>query len=315
MKIGAFYSDNPFAGWVQCEGFVDVLKRMGHEVVGVAIPPVTKITLEDAKRINKPVDDCDLIIVSGPEHVSKWIRAFYPMWGKLKAPKVAWYHESFVRDDYSLNFADVEHLADFHMFPDKRDAELYKGEWLPLGVDTEMFNPGQIWPVRDVEVGFIGLMYPKRAEFASALKTLLPDIKIDYRYGYQSEHGLIPSIAAFDFDGLNIRKSMQLLSESYRRIKVFVTFPSMSSVLVAKVLESMACGCLLIAPRQDVPLEGMWSYDASCGAEECASLIRKATETDVTKLGLQASNYVSQNHRMELRFDKIFAKVGVCVPS
>src|SRR5882724_9785819 len=104
MKIAAFYSDSPFAGWVQSEGFVDVLKRMGHEVVGIGVPPVTQITKEAAAKVNKPIDDCDLIIVSGPEWLRKWILAFYSDWAKLKAPKVAWYHESFVREDFTLDY-------------------------------------------------------------------------------------------------------------------------------------------------------------------------------------------------------------------
>jgi hypothetical protein len=140
MKIAAFYSDSPFAGWVQAEGFADVLRRMGHEVVPIPVPPVSQVSREQAERINKPIDDCDLVLVSGPEHLRKWIRTFYKHWDSLKMPKVGWYHESFVREDYSLDYKTFEGMFDFHFFPDKADAEKYKGEWLPLGVDTEMFN-------------------------------------------------------------------------------------------------------------------------------------------------------------------------------
>ena len=55
MKIAALYSDSPFAGWVQAEGFADVLKRMGHDVTAIAVPPVTKITQQDADLINHPI--------------------------------------------------------------------------------------------------------------------------------------------------------------------------------------------------------------------------------------------------------------------
>jgi glycosyltransferase involved in cell wall biosynthesis len=327
VKIAAFYSASPFAGWVQSEGFVDVLKRM-HRVIPIGVPPVSKIDRALAEKVNKPIDDCDLIIVSGPEHLRKWITAFYPNWENLKIPKVAWYHESFVRDDYTLDFKDYERMFDFHFFPDRADAEKYKGEWLPLGVDTEMFSPvprghkcgswetglpkwdAPLEPVeRDIDVAFIGLMYPKRAKFVEELKPHLGDIKIDMRSAIQSERGLLPAIAVYDFEGLNIRRSMELLAETYRRIKVFVTFPSLSNVLVAKVLESLACGCKLVAPKQPVELLGCFQYES---AYQCAEAIFDARQQIILDDG---AGYVQRNHRMELRFEQIFSKVGVCQTS
>ena len=325
MKIAAFYSDSPFAGWVQCEGFVDVLKRMGHEVVSIAVPPVTQITREQAEKINKPIDECDVILVSGPEHLRKWIEAFYPNWASLKAPKVAWYHESFVRDDYSLDYGKFAGMFDFHFFPDRNDAEKYKGEWLPLGVDTEMFNPSplkynplqqmriQLHVERDIDVAFIGLMYPKRAEFVRELRPHLGDIDLRIMSACQSEKGLIPAISVFDADGLNIRRSMELLAETYRRIKVFVTFPSLSNVLVAKVLESMACGCSLVAPKQgSLPADTYWAYDSPY---QCAESIRTALQQGAPKWHpeREPSQYIYERHRMELCFEQIFQKL--CLPS
>lgn len=306
MKIAAFYSDSPFAGWVQTHGFAEVLERMGHEVVRIAIPPVTQVTKELAEKVNKPIDDCDLIIVSGPEHLRKWIIAFYPQWNSLKIPKVAWYHESFVREDYTLDYAHYEAMFDYHFFPDRSDADKYKGEFLPLGVDTEMFSPHPAVE-RDIDVAFIGLMYPKRARFVGELKPHLGDIHIKYLIGCQSERGLIPSIGVWDADGLNIRRSMQLLAETYRRIKVFVTFPSLSNVLVAKVLESLACGCKLVAPKQPVEIGYYYPYESPY---ECAEQIHNALQYSETN-----EKYVVKHHRMELRFEQIFEKVGMCQTS
>lgn len=308
MKIAAFYSDSPFAGWVQAEGFCDVLKRMGHEVVPIGVPPVTQITQAMADKVNKPIDDCDLVIVSGPEWLRKWIQAFYPNWGKLKCPKVGWYHESFIREDFTLDYANFEGMFDFHFFPDKADAEKYQGDFLPLGVDTGMFSSGAA--ERDIEVGFIGLMYPKRAAFVQELTPHLGDIQIKYMTAFQSERGLIPSIAVWDADGLNIRRSMQLLAETYRRIKVFVTFPSLSNVLVAKVLESMACGCNLVAPMQPVGLDG--SYLPYRSAYQCAEMIREALAGRGAVVSPSATAHL---HSMELRFNQIFQKVGLCQTS
>jgi glycosyltransferase involved in cell wall biosynthesis len=306
MKIAAFYSDSPFAGWVQCEGFADVLRHMGHEVTAIAIPPVTQVTQELADKVNKPIEDCDVVIVSGPEHLRKWIQHFYHGWNKLKCPKIGWYHESFVREDYSLDYANFEGMFDFHFFPDRADAEKYKGTFLPLGVDTHIFKtdyePGYGEARRDIDIAFIGLMYPKRQRFVEELTPHLGDIKIKYMTACQSERGLIPAIGVWDADGLNIRRSMELLAETYRRIKVFVTFPSLSNVLVAKVLESMACGCILVAPKQPVDLLG--GYLPYEGAYQCAEMIRRANVTINPSV-------VANANRMELRFEEIFRKCQI----
>lgn len=66
-------------------------------------------------------------------------------------------------------------------------------------------------------------------------------------------------------------------------------------------LESMACGCALVAPPQPVDLQ-YFKYE---GAYQCAQMIRKALERPVVSY--------PHGHEMENRFDQIFQKVGVCV--
>lgn len=330
MRIACFYSDNLWAGWVQNRGFPEIVRRMGHEIVDIPIPPTKQVTRAQVEKINKPIDDCDIALISGPEHLKLWITQFYP---DLKIPKVGWFHESFVRDDYQLNINDFKWLDHF-FFPDPDDAEKYKGEWLPLGVDTEMFSPpwddrigcwcatsqenrigGVVYhrpvihyeeckgtPIRTIDVAFIGLMYEKRQEY---LKKLLPLLKgIDIRIG---------NVIVQDLDGINIRKSMELLAETYRRIKVFLCLPTLSTVLVAKVLEAMACGCYLVAPKQNEKyLDGHFTpYDS---LQQCVDGIKDALKNpnreEEARLGCED---VHKNHRMELRIEKLLASVGVAV--
>ncbi len=307
MKIAAFHSDNIYSGWVQAQGFAEILTRMGNEVVSVPVPARTrKISKAMADKINKPIDDCDLTIVSGPEWLSKWIQTFYPHWNALKMPKVGWYHESFVREDFKLDFKHYEKMYDFHFFPDKADAEKYGHPWLPLGVDTEIFSTQPVVE-RDIPVAFIGNMYPKRARFVESLKPFLGDIDIVMRYPNQTDgEWTIPAICVYDFDGLNVRRSAELLAEAYRRIKVLVTFPALSNVLVAKVLESLACGCALVAPKQPVNLRGHYDYETP---EQCAKQIRSALAN--YDPDSNASLLVDHSHRMELRFEQIFERVGL----
>lgn len=313
MKIAAFFSQSPFASWGQAEGFARVLKRMGHDVVDIPIPPVKTVTSSQIAKINKPVDDCDLIIVSGPEHLRDWINQFYPHWNNIKAPKAGWYHESFIREDQTIVFENFRSMFDFHFFPDKDDAEKYNGKHLPLGVDVDMFRRAECccnydngegctycgWK-RDIDSAFIGLMYPKRQRFAEELKPYLKGLKLRIANG---------NILVHDFDGINLERSTELLAETYRRINVFVAFPSVCNVLVAKILESMASGCYLVASEQPVELKNYASYKT---AKECAREIREALEANIyrEKIARQGREEVHKNHRMELRFEKLFEVVG-----
>jgi hypothetical protein len=316
MKIAAFYSDSPYASWGQSRGFARVLSRMGHQVTEIAIPPVQKIRSDQAERINKPIADHDLLLVSGPEHLGPWIKQFYKGWDGLKIPKVGWYHESFVREDYSLNFEDYKPWLDFHFFPDKDDAAKYKGEFLPLGIDTKMFHPGDLassatldyadthggprhcYPERDVPCAFIGLMYPKRERFYREVMKHVRGIDMRVCNG---------TITVSDLDGINVEKSTELLASQYRRIQVFVTFPSLSNVLVAKILESMASGCALVCPKQPVRMHHHFAYETP---EQCAAQILVALEADA-HFGELAAEYVRDEHAMELRFEQLFQKVGL----
>ena len=330
MKIAAFFSDSPFASWKQSRGFAAVLRRMCHEVVDTAIPPVNRVTRTQVERINKPIDDCDLILVSGPEHLKDWINQFYAHWGKFKAPKIGWYHESFeAREDYKLTFQNFEGMFDFHFFPDKDDAEKFGGTHLPLGVDTEMFTNAECvcggdknsgtniprfsiacakcdgvglgFPKRDIDCAFIGLMYPKRQRFYEELKPFLKGINLRVAPG---------NVVVHDIDGMNVQKTAELMAETYRRIKIFVSFPSVCNVLVAKILESMACGCYLVAPKQPVELKNYAGYTT---AKECAREIREAMEANVyrEKIARQGCEDVHREHRMELRFEEVFRLVGL----
>jgi hypothetical protein len=310
LKIAAFFSDSPFASWGQSRGFATVLRRMGHEVVDIPVPPGQRVTASQVARINKPIDDCELILVSGPEHLRDWINQFYPHWNKLKAPKVGWYHESFIREDYTLNYENFRGMFDYHVFPDKDDAEKYKGEWLPLGVDTEMFCREQFsgsareyweYPARDIECAFIGLMYPKRQRFYEELKPFLKGIPLRVANGNIVVHGI---------NGMDVERTARLMAETYRSIKVFVTFPSICNVLVAKILESMASGCYLVAPKQPLELK---NYAAYSNAKECAREIREALELDPyrEKLASAGCEEVHKNHRLELRIEAILSMVGM----
>lgn len=317
MKIAAFFSDSPFASWGQSHGFAAVLRRMGHEVADIPVPAgyrqMRQIKRAVLDKINKPIDDCELILVSGPEHLKGWIEQFYPQWVKLEAPKVGWYHESFVREDYTLNFDDYRSMFDFHVFPDADDAKKYGGTHLSLGVDAEMFRTAEMFPPsnpywtdpngfwksnrRDIDCAFIGLMYPKRQRFYEALRPHLNGLAIKMPPG---------GVLVHDMDGMNVQKTAELLAEQYRRIKVFVAFPTLSNVLVAKPLEAGACGCAVVTDKSH-GLKNVVTYDEQ-RPETLVDIVRHLLTNDAAReqLARDLCEEVHREHRMELRFEKIF---------
>lgn len=335
MKIAVFFSDSPWASWSLSQGLPRVIARMGHEVISMGFPPTNKINKaqDDAIRAKLPTIEalkaCDLIMVCGPEHLKEWIKHYYPDWKNILTPKAGWYHEDMQRlaSEHKIAYEQVAPLIDFHFMPNRVDAEKYKAEWVPVGVDTQMFNPfpdeaahrrdrfpdqgemeaaeqyhGEHYFRRDIPAAFIGLLYDKRKRF---LEQFQPYMKgIDFKVGNVMVQGL---------DGIEIEKSAQLLAETYRRIKVLVNFPSLSNVLVSKVLEAAACGCYVVSARQDgveSPAGALYPADAPNIA---ADQVRHALNSEPFRQtqARKSCEAVHANHRLELRLETIFQCVGV----
>lgn len=240
MKIVCFYGDNPLASWMLSRGMPSVLRRMGHEVIEIPTLGTAQVTQSDVERINKPIpEDTDLILVSGPEYLLSWIKKFYPQWDKLKMPKACWFHESSVRDDRTCDFSKITPYFDFAFMPNKDDAEQYKGIHLQIGVDAEMFCPhNDEFQHREIECAFIGTVYEKRRAFLQAMAPRMNGFR------FKVGQALVQ-----DVDGVNLVKSVRLLASEYRRIKILLNLPTLSNVLVSKILEASASGCLVLTPE------------------------------------------------------------------
>lgn len=313
MKIAAFYSDSPWASWSLSQGLPRVIARMGHEVLAAGFPPTNKITKaqEEAIRAKLPTADalksCDLILVCGPEHLKEWIKHYYPKWTKITAPKAGWYHEDMERlaQEHKIIYENVAPLIDFHFMPNQAEAAKHKAEWVPVGVDTEMFCPWMATDVyRDIPSAFIGLIYEKRKKFLEQFQPYMNGI--DFRTG---------NVMVQDIDGINIEKSAQLLADTYRRVKVLINFPSLSNVLVSKVLEAGACGCYVVSARQngvESPASALYPPEAPNVA---ADQVRRALDYEPMRRehARQTCELIHSEHRMELRLEKIFQCAGATV--
>jgi hypothetical protein len=250
----------------------------------------------------------DGIVISGPEHMRPELMALYPDWNRISVPKVAWLHETVEREDYgSLPIESIKELADCTFTPAFQDRK-FGMEWLPFGVDTQVFKPDWTVP-KEFEAAFIGLMYPKRTRFMDALAPHLGDLKIRHC-----------NIQVTDLGGVRVRDTAALYAENLRRIKVFVNLPTLCQLAVTKVYEVLACGTFLITPAiaEDRNFEHVQAHFYVCDRpDQLGESIRFCLEHEdernaATRLCCEE---IHKFHRLELRCEVLLSalKDPACV--
>ena len=213
------------SAWNCAEGIVQTLEGMGFQTIDCGNPQQRLVDIELLKQV-------DLIILSGLEWYEPLIKQVYgARWLDIAAPKIAWYAESFHRDDREFYYSRTAMLADIHYFPAVQDAIEFGGQWLPFGVDLSVFRPRPV--AKQFDVAFLGQLYPKRMEYIEATGLSLTHVRAG--------------------DDPSPRRSAELLTEAYCAISIFLSLPSYSRLLVTKVSEVMACRTMLITPTIDHP--------------------------------------------------------------
>jgi glycosyltransferase involved in cell wall biosynthesis len=342
MKIAVFYPDAPRTAWSATHGIESTLRRMGHQVVPGRVPvdvanpaphvfEAIKATFPSLETLR----GTDAVILSGPEHIVPWLDPIYGLyeWKTIAAPKLAWYHESFFREDYTIDFDTLQAWSDEHFFPAIQDAEFHDQEsfakdrshWLPLGVDTKIFRAipwfegdlviTKYGTVRKTwDIGFIGWMYEKRARFLKALSQ------------HNHPRVRIGGCSVTDLGGFQAEDTARRLADNYRRVGVFFNLPALSQLLVSKVYEVMSCGTFLLTPMLSAdrgisknmdPFESgrHLVYYRSSNVPFVAQLLRewsseeKAEERE--KIAATGSAEVHKNHSLEKRLEVLLAKCGV----
>lgn len=344
MRIAVFISNNPTSGWNMGYGIINTLRRMGphdrlgllgNKVLCVPMPTEVEMPTEQLNNFRRQLPSLDFIkknmdaiIVSGPEHIGPWIAQCYGIdnWKQVDIPKAVWLHESTVREDYRIEFDDIKWLGDQFFFPAIQDADWHDQEvfakdrshFLPFGVDTQIFKPQAASSplIKNFDVGFIGMMYPKRASFLMALrKHKIPPI----RHGNCN----IQSLHGYDWEG-----SMRLLASNTREVKVFFNLPAMSRLLVAKVFETMACGTFLMTPelpddrgaQKNMELfkhgEHLAYYSPShlgMVAQMLREWISPEKDAEREKIAAAGCALVHKYHSLEVRLTELLAKLKVGV--
>lgn len=362
MKIACFYPKSQFASWSMTLGWTTTLRRMGHEVIPAELPgaggDIPKSLFESIKAklpTLEALKECNAILVSGPEHIAPWLDTVYGKyeWKHLEVPKAAWLHETMQREDYSIDWDGISLWADEHFLPAYQDADWLAqpslgGEhvhWLPFGVDTEVFQPCKVEAVArhrhinatDLEIGvksgqcddpncflrkqtkawpiaFIGLMYDKRAHFLNALgRHNHPPLRVG-------------TVGIQDLEGYRAEESARRMASNIRQIGVFFNLPAMSSLLVSKVYEVMACGTFLLTPQlnadhgTDKNMEPFESgrhlvYYRSSNLPYVAQLLRDWSspekEAEREQIAAEGCREVHENHSLEKRLAVILEKIGV----
>ena len=162
QTIGVFRVLPSSAAWCCSDGMASTLRSMGYRVLDFGDPRQTSVPFEHLQQT-------ELIIMNAVEWYDEVLTSRYGMqaWNALTAPKAAWYAESAHRDDRSFPFERCRQLADRHYFPAAQDAVEFNGAWLPFGADISVFKPKPVEKLYDA--AFLGMMYPKRAEYVSRI--------------------------------------------------------------------------------------------------------------------------------------------------
>lgn len=285
---------------------------MGHEVLSGPVPPTKQVTRQqlDALKAKWPtfedLESCDRIILCGAEYLQDWIRFIYTSWDKLKVKKCGWFHESI---DYAkakgIDYDLVKRYTTVQFLPNPDDAEAKKAKWLPIGVDTWMFQRFDTPGLKPIEIGFTGLMYQKRQVFLSRLIPFIGALEI--------RHGNIQLLGA-DEDQHLFRRQTEILAQNYRDMEILLNLPSMSNVLVMKVLEAAACGTLVVTPELPSKLLDLLAFETKhiifyqeSKPQELADVLRYFVNHDEEreKIAEAGMKEVMEKHTIKSRLEVI----------
>jgi hypothetical protein len=281
MRIALFYPKNFYASWYALGGYREALSRMGHDVLDCPFPGNQIQQIEPLRKVMPSVDgllSCDCVLSMYHEYSQPWLEALYGLeaWQRVmeNVPVTARFDETMDRADLKLphRLPELMKWAHFYSFPGAQDAEKHRGQWLPYGADTTMFKFGFVdgkYAAKKYDVGFIGSLYPLRAEYLQRLAEHMDGLT--FNVGQVFVQGL---------GGMRERESTELLAEEYRAIKVFFCLPPMSRLLVCKVFEVMACGTFVMYPKSP------WHARANMGLFK-----------DKEEIVYYDAGYISQNAR------------------
>jgi hypothetical protein len=249
MKIAVAYATAHGAAWAVSEGLVSTLMAMGHLVLDIPQNPFLPYSINWWDMVDM-INEGDLFMMSGADLVyapaycgyqqDQVQKPFPQVMHRIRTRTVGLYTESSGREDRKYSYDSLSGIFDHNFYPARQDAEAQekmhsgRNHWLPFGVDTDIFFP--MGSPRNVSFGFIGNIYTKRQQFLNELQSI--------------RSTGIPPLEVIQTPPLPSRwETARLLAKAYNTISVSVVLPSYSQLIVTKVVEAMACGCCVLAPR------------------------------------------------------------------
>lgn len=246
MKICYFHPNTIRSSWTLWAG-ARAMRRLGHDVIDAPVP-----TTYDG-RVAPPgppgallgpwsncpqlpsldeVIACDRIIVCAPEYIAGWLRNHYTdqAWDPLDRWGI--FVESSDRSDRVFDYGWHRSNYSRCWFPDAEDAQNFDAEVLPPFVDCSMFHPPQEWDHvdRNVEVGFMGTLYQKRAEFLQGVKSSI----------------VCGQVSAYSLVGEAHEKWTELYRDALWSMRIHVDLPSNNPMMTSRPFETMAAGTCLV---------------------------------------------------------------------
>ena len=325
MRIAAIYNSYISAAWCLSDGMVHTLRKMGHLVLDMPQSGFRVDAVDWWRRIDE-INQADLMVMAGPEYAccqrsysgfrtAHGVPDFNATMASIKCPKLGVYFESRVMGERVYAHEQLRHQFDHNFFPAVQDVEeLGRGmedrcHFLPFSADTDIFFPQGI--PRPFSLGFIGHIYPKRQEFLDRFYSTIPD---------PSYIPLIGHASVEDVEGFNIPESTRRLAWNYNRLRALVCLPTWAQEMVTKIVEGMACGCCVLAPRLTgaaaANMEGyehgrdLLFYDETPEGLVGVIGLLKADPTLAEAIGTNAVTSVLRKHTLRQRMEFMLSKVG-----
>lgn len=351
MKICVIFCGSITAGWSAGDGLANAFRKAGHQVLPIPrgrqdcpLLTVAALNVADLIIVSGPEHIFKTHVKGGEPNgysLTENELTIYEWKHEVKPPKIFMYHESNHREDQTFGFEDFLSYGDYHFFPAAQDAERYDQEhfakdrsfWLPFGVDTEVFKPlachncrGGVTKVacplclgtgaerspKDIDAGFVGLLYPKRQQFLQSLSHHMKQGRDPWL--------VVGNVQIMDMDGPAWTDQALRLAMNYRRIKVFMNMPAYSELLVSKIVEIMACGTFVLTPM----LEG--AAEPNCALFQHAKdlvyyhptnlpfvvqTVREFVERDEMRerIALAGMSKVIEKYSLKVQVPQILAKV------
>jgi hypothetical protein len=229
MKLAYFHSNTIRSSW-SLWASARALRRLGHDVIDVAVPTDWNGCVCAGEPENAPtletLRECTTLVL-GPEFIDGWLAVYYGRIAWDRLPKIGFAAESTQRRDLLLDWGARIHYTQW-FWPDPSDVKTFGGRLHEPHVDINVFRPAR--GHKRIDVGFAGVLYAKRKAFLSDVRT---PINLQQAFAYTAF-----GEAHEEWTACYVR--------SLQATKISVDLPSNNPMQTSRPFEVMAAGSCLV---------------------------------------------------------------------